>query len=339
MQSKETAFEDMLLLIDELESKKEELKIIEEKMANLRKYTAVGDLVVFPNSPGPSSGKVFREVTIEIENIIGIRSNVEKILENIKLQEDSEIEYEIGCVVKARFVTRAKRKGNSINYELDVNGTGDYYSEGEKFIVIDNLDGRNYVLIQNSYSSNPSLIFANKSQLDTLMEKIDIKMSRSVTRIEFTINGPDATKYADTLTKFRFYKAPCPDREKSDYYFDGSYCNETRYMNVTYDEVFGIMGTVYVLGAKTDKFESIVTVWSDLDTGMNSNGKFRKSKFDANKIGFHRKTDELYEYSSSISYFVPNNYPKDVFTSSRSKDKTINILSSTLTYEGEKNEN
>ncbi|MNJ90625.1 hypothetical protein D3C87_82590 [compost metagenome] len=333
MSSKETAFKNMLILLDQMEEIKGNLEIIDEKLTNLRTYTEVGDLVTLPQAPHLSTGRSFNHAIKELTEIVGIRSNVEEILKSLEIQKGLDVEYEVGCILKSKFQIRAKAKG-PMNYEIDVNSQSQYYSKETEFVVIDNIDGRNFVLTHKGY--NDSLIFANKSQLDALMEKTDRIIPQSVTKIEFAINGPDPIKYKDKLTKFKFYVNPCSDRNKSDYRYDRFYNNESALMNVTYDEAFGIMGTAYVLNSKVMSYESIVTIWSDLDTGTNSNGGYRRSKYDANKIGFHKKSNESYEYNSNISYFVPNNYPKDVFTSRGSKDKTLTILAFKRTFDGGK---
>lgn len=319
------SFKDMLAIIDEIKSVKETVDSLRQRVIFLKDHSSVGEFVNLSTHEATNTTN-YNPLTVslaELEYIINMEDRVLEMLENISAAEKVEIEFSAGEFLTSKVNIHAERIGNAV-YSIDQNSTYQY-SDQRLFLILDNLDGYNFVLVPlyNGGLLN-KLYYATRTQLEMLFKKTGETYNRSFFKMEFSINGPKSG-YHDCLNEIKLYTSKCMDRVKSDYFYDDYNWTQSSFVtNVKYDEIFGITGTAYFSGVLASEYKSIVTYWGSLDTGY----KKRRggNDYDKNKVGFHKQAEDSYKYNSKISYFVPQHYPKDFFDSRGSKDKLFTVL-------------
>ncbi|MDF2534129.1 MAG: hypothetical protein K0R18_286 [Bacillales bacterium] len=324
--SNEESFKQMLTLLDKTEQLRAQLLDVANEMEKIR-TSSIADLVPFPKASWRSAKghSAYKYSLSELEELIEMKPLIETLLTQTKTIENSDFNIEIGDVLKAKLPIYTSIKNNQ--YVLDASGT-ERYQAGCYFLVLDKLDSMNYVLISKGKSASwydDRIMHATKSQIEVLMNITnEVGPDKDWFKFEFSLNGPDPIKYAPYFKSIKIFEDACKDRYKSEFNYDYDYVNETELLIISADEVFGIMGTCYFCGSIKDKYKSFILRFENLETNLKQRN--RNSK-DTMKIGFHLKegSKDTYEYDSNISYFVPGNFPKDVFVGG-SKQRVINLL-------------
>lgn len=303
---------EMRTLIKEAEEIKVLVENLNRKINTLRQTTFIGEVVKFN---GVRQDKdVLENSLIELDSIIKTQAQLDKL--DILYEKENE-QYLVGDLLIANRIIKVLNIPRiSTKRVIDINGYREF-DTGAEFVIVD-IKGSEYIL---KPSNNHVLLIATESQVKTFFDKSPTGPLNNVYKVEFSLNGVHP-KFIRDLREIKLYVEKARERVMNSFYYATNYKYNTNLLDVSYDETFGTMGTMYI-ETNADFLDDVNKLQ---DVILRFDDKFA--------VGFSRKQGsvESFKYNGKISYFTkePGKYgehffPKDVFIS-KQRERIFTIL-------------
>lgn len=310
--SVEETINEMRALIKEAEEIKVLVENLNRKINTLRQTTFIGEVVNFSDLRRDKD--VLENSLLELDSIIKTQAQLEKL--DILYKKENE-QYLVGDLLIANQIIKVLNIYRiSPKRVVDVNGYR-RFDTGEKLVIID-IKGGEYTL---KSSNNDALLVATESQVKTFFDKSPTGPLNNVYKVEFSLNGIHPNFIGD-LKEIKLYVEKARERVANSFYYAMNYKYNINLLDVSYDETFGTMGTMYI-ETNADFLDDVNKLQ---DVILRFDNKFA--------VGFSRKqgTVESFKYNRKISYFTKESgtygdhfFPKDVFIG-KQRERIFTIL-------------